>query len=155
MTYSDDQIKELIAWAKSLGDPNFTLSVPGHAKTAFRALADALEHEHQRAETLSREAAIGSLGQFDDLMAERDELREQVENQAHNLRAVLSTLRHVKDILNNSRYVGRARVASRILSRALDTEKGVSHADWCHTVIGCSSPGHCSCDVAFTEGGAS
>ena len=35
--------EDLTTWARSLGDPNFTLSVPGHAKTAFRALADALE----------------------------------------------------------------------------------------------------------------
>lgn len=42
-TVSDEEYSDLISWARSLGDPDFTLSVPGHAKTAFRKMADALE----------------------------------------------------------------------------------------------------------------
>ena len=26
-------------------------------------------------------------------------------------------------------------------------EAEVQHADWCHTVLGCTEPGHCTCDA--------
>jgi len=29
------------------------------------------------------------------------------------------------------------------------TQTEPQHADWCHTVIGCIEPDHCTCDVKW------
>lgn len=69
--------EDLIAEARSLGDRNFTLSVPDHAKAAFRALADALESTIARLRDAEREMHARELHHF-----EEEKLRAEAEDRA-------------------------------------------------------------------------